>query len=391
MDTTQAATPVYHVITPGDHYSPRTGSAIPTVVHGLATGAAQCGDALAFPQGVVLERGTFEPRYPSARSIEYAGAPAPSRIRRLTDAASGRLGLSRSGALDYFRPAAEVLENEPRGIVLAHNAPAAAKLASRGWHRVFLYAHNNVLRSYSRREAARMLGRTEGIISVSDSLAEELRAHLPAALHSRVHTVLNGVDAAQFTPAEDRPQRPLKVLFVGRMIPTKGADVMLKAAAMLEGAPIEYTIVGSAGFDAEAALSDYESGLRQLAEQVDAPVHFLPFTDRAQLPAVLRDADVFVAPSRWKDPSPLTIGEAMASGLAVVAARSGGIPELLGDAGELFDPDRPEELAAVLRRWAESPETVQERREAARDRAVAHDWAWTWRELRGVLDDTGRA
>ncbi len=45
----------------------------------------------------------------------------------------------------------------------------------------------------------------------------------------------------------------------------------------------------------------------------------------------------------------------------------------------------------MLRRWAESPETVQERREAARDRAVAHDWAWTWRELRGVLDDTGRA
>src|SRR6185437_4580822 len=103
-------------------------------------------------------------------------------------------------------------------------------------------------------------------------------------------------------------------------------------------------------------------------------VRFEPFVDREQLPELVRRADILVIPSRWPDPCPLTVGEGMAAGLPIVAARSGGIPELLGDAGALFDPGRPEELADAIGRLSASPELRQSYATAARDRAVRHDW-----------------
>ena len=69
--------PVYHVITPGDHFSPRTGSAIPTVVHGLATGAAKRRRADQYPQHVVVQRNTFTPRYESAAAWNSNRPPSP--------------------------------------------------------------------------------------------------------------------------------------------------------------------------------------------------------------------------------------------------------------------------------------------------------------------------
>ncbi len=386
--------PIYHVITPGDHFSPRTGSAVPTVVNGLATGAAVAGDLGRLPQRVVLQADTYRPRYLSADPIEYAGVPGPGPRARLVDAALARVGMPRRGSAAYFRPAAESLRGRPDGIVLAHNAPILPWLLRDQGHVPVLYAHNDVLRSYSRAEASRALGDAALIVSVSDALAGQLREHLPRSLHERVRTVLNGVDTAQFTPREGRAPGPLRIMFLGRAIPEKGADILLEAAGLLGRADLEYVIVGSHGFDSRADLSPYERRLRELAGRSGSRVLFEPFVDREHLPALLRRADVLVVPSRWPDPCPLTVGEGMATGVPVVAARSGGIPELLGDAGVLFDPARPAELAEALARLAEDPELRGRLGAAARARAVERDWTWSWRRLEAevheIADRMGR-
>ena len=86
---------VLHTITPGDHFSPRTGSAIPTVVDGLARAAGRdCGP---FRHSVVIDRTTMRPRYGSAAVIEYDGARGPTSNERVVDLARGRVGLPRSG------------------------------------------------------------------------------------------------------------------------------------------------------------------------------------------------------------------------------------------------------------------------------------------------------
>ncbi|GAA3750941.1 hypothetical protein GCM10022240_00230 [Microbacterium kribbense] len=383
------ALPVYHVITPGDHFSPRTGSAIPTVVDGLARAARAAGDSARYPQRVVVQEDTYQPRYDSADPVAYPGVSAPGMRRRLADVALGRLGLPRSGVRAYFRPAADVIRDRAPGIVLAHNAPALVPLVRDQAHRVVLYAHNDILRSYSRREAARALGGVAAVICVSDDLAAQVREQVPLSMRARVCTVVNGVDTEQFTPARQRAAGPVRVMFVGRMSADKGADILLAAAAQAKLSDTEYIIVGSHGFDSTAPLSPYERRLRALAESVAGDVRFQPFVGRDRMPQLLREADILVVPSRWREPLTLTVGEGLATGLPVVAARRGGIPQALGDAGMLFEPDRPAELAEVLTRLADDVGLRAELGAAARSRALAHDWGWAWGALRDVLDEVG--
>ena len=145
-------------------------------------------------------------------------------------------------------------------------------------------------------------------------------------------------------------------------------------------------IVGRPGFAADAPLSDHERHLRALAARSGAAVRFQTFVPRAELPALLRTADVFVVPSRWPEPSPLTVGEALATGLPVIASRIGGIPEAVGDAGILVPPDDPAALAGALRGLIDDRARRAAMGLAARARAEERDWSWSWRQLDAVLD-----
>jgi len=166
----------------------------------------------------------------------------------------------------------------------------------------------------------------------------------------------------------------------------KGPDVLVRAAALLPADRFEFTIVGSIGFDRNAALSPYERSLRTLADESGRRIRFEPFVDRDALPDLLREADAFVVPSRWREPSGLTLGEAMATGLPVIASRVGGIPEVVGDAGILVEPDDPDALAAELRRLADDPAHRAALGRAARARAEDRDWSRSWRMLRAMID-----
>jgi glycosyltransferase involved in cell wall biosynthesis len=380
------AVPVYHVITPGDHFSPRTGSAIPTVVHGLATGAAESGDAGRYTQHVLLQRGTFEPRYASATAIEYPAADGPSRADRYLDVVRGGLGMRRRGAERAFRSAVGELAAVPAGIVVAHNAPTLPRHIEDSPHACILYAHNDLFRSYTRSEVSRVVGAADAVVCVSEFVASQLRARLPRRLHDAVRVVGNGVDTVAFRPAPEAPRDVPRVMFVGRAIPEKGADILLSALAIIDRRDVEAVIVGSYGFDRKAPLTPYERELRRIADALACPVRFEPFVDRQELPQLLQSADVLVVPSRWPEPWALTVGEGLASGLAVVAADRGGIPEALGGAGILFDPDEPAELAAALDALVQDPEARRALGADGRRSAEERDWSWAWRRLAEVLD-----
>lgn len=378
---------IVHALTPGDHFSPRTGSAIPTVVHGLAGATVHDTRPPRFTHEVLVDATTYRPRYPTAAAVEYDAAPAPTRAERVRDAVGARVGLPRRAATRAYRPLAAALTGTAPAIVLAHNAPALPQLLGGSGHPVVLYAHNDLLRTMSRRETARALGGVAAVVCVSADLAQATSARLPAAMASRVKVVPNGVDTVTFSPAGPRSDtgRARRVLFVGRTIADKGPDLLLRAAGLLDRDDIEVHIVGSYGFARDAPLSPYEKQLRRMAQGLRCRVVFEPFVDRARLPDLLRAADVFVAPSRWREPSGLTVGEAMATGLPVVAARVGGIPEVLGDAGVLVRPDHPASLADALAHLIDDEGARLRLAAAARARAEQRDWAHSWRQLREVL------
>lgn len=383
---------VIHAITPGDHFSPRTGSAVPTVVHLLADAAVRAGDAR---HGVILDCTTMSPRYEGVDLIEYDRAPGVTRSGQYLDAAVGRLGLQRPRVGRWFAPLADAVRGLPAADVLAHNAPILPQLLRGSGHRVSIYAHNQLFRTYGRREADRIVGEAAAVICVSEALADETRGLLPRAQRSKVAVVENPVDTSRFTPAEPRVSpserrtagiRPVRVLYVGRMIPSKGPDVLARAAQAFGPEEAEFVFVGSHEFDPNAPATPYEQEVRELAEASRATATFLPFADRDALPALYRDADVLVVPSVWAEPSGLILGEGMASGLPIVASRTGGIPSVVGDVAVLVPPNDPDALAAALHDLIADPADRIRRGEAGLRRARQRDPEWAWTQLRALLD-----
>jgi L-malate glycosyltransferase len=136
----------------------------------------------------------------------------------------------------------------------------------------------------------------------------------------------------------------LVVGYVGRLLPMKGVDLILRALALLRtrGGRVPVLVVVGNGPEEEA--------LRRLAEElaVSAHVRFIPAVAHEEVPSLLRGMDVLVLPSRrtagWQEQFGRVLIEGMAAGCVVIGSTCGAIPQVLGDAGILF----PENDAAAL-------------------------------------------
>lgn len=360
-----------HVITPGDHFSPSTGSAVPTVVHSLA-GATPAGQPR--PR-VAVARGTYPDHYATADVVTYEPAQGHP-LDRYVDAAAALAGLPRAGSRRTLGAALTGQGAWAPSVVIGHNMPQLVPLVDTGRHAAALYVHNDLLRTYTRREAGRILDPATAIVCVSDYIAQQTARRLPPRLHDRLAVVRNGVDTTFFHPDDARSDDgPLHVVFVGRMLHVKGPDVLVDALVRLNHPDVHATLVGTVGFDPAAPLSGYEQELRRAAAPLGDRITWLPFRPRDEVARLLRSADVAVVPSRWPDPCPLTVLEGMASGAALVAARAGGIPEQVGDAGILVEPDDVAALADAVAALAEDRALLARRKAASRAHAVANDWA----------------
>lgn len=135
----------------------------------------------------------------------------------------------------------------------------------------------------------------------------------------------------------------LSVLHVGRLIPRKGIDRLIAAAALAreQGADVRLVVVGS---------GSEERALRAQAEQLAVPVEWHGFVDQAGLPPYYAAADAFAFPT-LDDPFGIVLLEAAASGLPLVASPRGGATGDLvreGESGFVVEPDDREAFARAL-------------------------------------------
>ena len=164
-------------------------------------------------------------------------------------------------------------------------------------------------------------------------------------------------------PVDGRP----RFLYLGRLVPQKGVDWLLDAAAAAT-APLRIDVAGT-GPD--------EARLRAMAERSDLAgcVEFHGWVSRADHLALLRSARAVVVPSLWQEPAGLTAIEAGAAGRAVIASDVGGLPEIVrpGSTGLLVPPGDTSALAAALDRLANRPDEARTLGDAGRDHvAGAH-------------------
>jgi glycosyltransferase involved in cell wall biosynthesis len=369
------------------------GSAINNVIKEITREGAKSGI-----ESAVLGSDKRDYHFPHARLLPvnysaYVGREYLTRREIITDTALGRLQVPRSYLTRLFRPSAEVLMSEQSdGPVFVHDgfygAYALKTLKRYSPKRpLFLYVHNNLSRSYSRRELSRVLSYADRVICVSDAMCQHVRDRAGRALpDERLVTVLNGIDTGLFHPSASPGNGPQRILFAGQMAPHKGPHLIIEALKRLPRRDFQLTFIGSSTHRVNMPISPYERRLRNDANSLQPRVAFVPYVPHPEVPSRYREHDILVVPSQFDDPCPLVLLEGMASGLAVVCSGRGGMREVGADAVQYAST--PDQLAQVLDDLLGNRASRQEWGRRARERAEQLSWQVAFMALRHVVETT---
>jgi glycosyltransferase involved in cell wall biosynthesis len=215
---------------------------------------------------------------------------------------------------------------------------------------------------FQRRVHQSVLRLADYILVNSEAVAERIEPHRAAGL-GRIVVIPNGVDAARFSPG-GRRRSPAGAVTVGTLAnlrPEKGLSDFMRAAALVrERCDARFVVWGDGPL-----RSDLEHLVRALG--LDGAIELRGRTTEPEL--ALRELDIFVLTSLSEACSNVLL-EAMATGLAVVATRVGGNPELVEDevTGVLTPPADPAGLAKAILRLIEQPAVVERLGARARER-----------------------
>ncbi|HRE47241.1 MAG TPA: glycosyltransferase family 4 protein, partial [Aggregatilineales bacterium] len=172
-------------------------------------------------------------------------------------------------------------------------------------------------------------------------------------------------------PQGERDGAERVVGFIGRLVPEKGVDLLLRAAqeVIAGGQAIRLMIVGQ-GSEREAL--ERLAATLGIAEQVT----FFGHVPSLQMPTLYPQLDVLCLPSRtlptWKEQFGRVILEAMASGVPVIGSDSGAIPDVIGDAGVIVPEENPHALAEALRGLLSDPARHADLAQKGRARVEAY-------------------
>ncbi len=176
-----------------------------------------------------------------------------------------------------------------------------------------------------------------------------------------------GVDPELFKPDDRPPRREFVIGFIGRLVFEKGVDLLVKAAAALPGT---WRLVFCGG-------GPERETLEQLAQELNISdrVVFDGWQDSTQMPQYYRKLDVLALPSRtrpnWMEQFGRVLVEAMACGVPVVGSTCGEIPNVIGDAGLIFQEDDVTQLRRQLLRLQQQPDLRRKLGERGRQRVLA--------------------
>jgi glycosyltransferase involved in cell wall biosynthesis len=211
-------------------------------------------------------------------------------------------------------------------------------------------------------------------LTVSRYSATEIRS--PAA---KTRIIYGGVDPVRYSPELATSREGL--LFVGRLTPHKGVDVLIRALPP----DTALTVVGSEGHDRDPPEQGYPELLRSLAS--GRRVRFAGVVDDVELASEYARAVALVLPSVERTCYGRTIVvsellglvalEAMASGTPVIASRVGGLPEVIedGETGFLVPPGDVATLRDRIETLLGDRALASRMGARARGRVLAH---WTW-------------
>ena len=229
-------------------------------------------------------------------------------------------------------------------------------VAQRCGCRVVLHIHGAMFDSFVAKKGRVMrrlirfaLTRSDSLIALSQDWAVKLRHIAPAA---RVTVIENAVEVPALR-TRSNGTGPCKFILLARMDEWKGIDDLLDACVELARmqAPFSLTLAGPGG-----TAGDADTLNQKIADRGLLTVHYVGPIYGEQKAQLLATADAYVQSSHHEG-MPISILEALANGLPIVATRVGAIPEMLEDGNEgwIVPPHRPESLAKAMLQIIQDP------------------------------------
>ncbi len=239
------------------------------------------------------------------------------------------------------------------------NGPRLLPAAALATDRIVFHSHSLLIAGYAKRLAGLALrARNVRVIASSHFVAEPLTTFVPP---ERLQVIYNGV-ADCSTPLVSRAAQDSPAIgIIGRVAPEKGhLDFLAAARHIRDASPgCRFVVCG----DGQHSGDGFLERVRQAASGLQ--VEFVAWQQDVR--AVLSRLDLLVVPSRSLDATPRVIPEALSAGVPVVAYRTGGIPELLGDQSDVLTPaDDPVALGSRILEILSDREDLRERGRIAR-------------------------
>lgn len=343
---------ILHVVAPGEV------GGLESVVQALALGHSQRGHR-------VSVAAVFEPRsgeHPFPAALRSAGVRTTS------------LCLPARAYLRERRLIRDLCEAERPDVVHTHgyrpDVLHGAFSRGHGWRKVTtLHGSSRVGGSSTVHEVVQLLvlRRFDAVVAVSRPLVEWLRGTW--VRRDRLHLIPNAwsgrlplAERAEARRSLNLPTDGFVVAWVGRLIPVKGADLFLSSFSDLADLPVTASIVGEGP---ERTALETWTRRQGLAHRVRF------YGTIPQAARYLRAFDVFVLSSR-SEGTPVTLLEAMAAGVPVVATGVGGVPDVLtSEEAILVPPEDTRALAEAIRSVVQDPEAAARRAAAASRRLEA--------------------
>lgn len=328
----------------------------------------RCADELGAIAGVELTILTVDEWRMNGRPMTFdpvrAGAPYRTIVGKAGWRGFENRGFYRSGVLRAMRaskPDVILLMEEPFSIFAIEVLAARALLCPRTpvvfftWNNLSLetfdYRPSIFYRNVARRTLPRMqfalTANREGIDVLRQAGFDRPAKVVGYGVDTNAYSADRSGEAASIRRKSGIDDNDVVIGYVGRLLEMKGLDLLVEAVAQVRNTHkiVKLLLVGSGDYEAELARRAEKHGITDIVRSVMVVPH-------TEVPAYMQAIDILVLPSRrykmWAEQFGRVLVEAMASGRIVIGSTSGAIPEVIGDAGFVFEENNANDLARVL-------------------------------------------
>lgn len=222
--------------------------------------------------------------------------------------------------------------------------------------------------AFMNRTLRELLAEADHITACSQHTLDDMEQYWGKPFGERASVVYNGIDLENFKADAPYAHPRRYVLGIGRLVPQKGFDVLIRAFNRDALRDWDLLIAGE-GPERES--------LEGLIEQLGLKerVKLTGRADRATAVALFQGCSLFVLPSRM-EPFGIVNLEAMAAAKPIIASRTGGVPEIVADGveGLLVDPEDENALSLAIDRFAQDAELRDKCGAAGRRKVDQFTW-----------------